>query len=256
MWKSHVADSEALFFSKPAVQLVRQQHSGLAICGLAVHQWVQDGVHGHEALLVGDRALGELLCLLCLCWPPTLDECGFVASEFQMEKHLAQVPSSVLLVENHDVFGMDGTTPCEPRDGSNLGFACRAIHKLVEELQLLLGGLLRLHQLAGVWKQPGLCQMGDLHGEHLAHQVDLESTGLLEPCGESRNGFMFPFAGKRGQQAAMPLEKIWKMQAPVPLPYQSHVEVGLLEALDGIFRSLQKAGPGGGPMHDSLVNLV
>ena len=90
------------------------RHSGLLLCVLAIQQWVLDGVDGNEAMLIVDGAFGVVSHLVDFAWTPSLDQCSFLAGEVQVEADLADLPTSVAVVEDHDIVAVDYTTPGEP----------------------------------------------------------------------------------------------------------------------------------------------
>ena len=119
---------------------------------------------------------------------------------------------SVLVVEDHHVVGMNGATFGKLRSRSNQGFIRWAIHQVAEDLELLLGGFLRLHQLAVVRKETWLLQSDDLHGHDLLHQMAFESSGLLQIGGKLANCLVLPLCGECGWQCPMSLQEIWQVE--------------------------------------------
>ena len=73
-----------------------------------------DGVDGNEAMLIVDGAFGVVSHLVDFAWTPSLDVCSFLAGEVQVEADLADLPTSVAVVEDHDIVAVDYTTPGEP----------------------------------------------------------------------------------------------------------------------------------------------
>ena len=139
---------------------------------------ILDGLDGNETLLMGDGAIRRVGCFVRR-GSPTLEKCDLLHTQFQMEPDLAEFPMSVLVVEDHDVVGVNGAAPGELGTRSNHGFICWAIHEVAEELELLFRGLLWLLQLASVRKQTWFPQSCDLHGHDLV-KVAFESTGFLQ----------------------------------------------------------------------------
>ena len=79
-----------------------------------------DGVDGNEALLVRDGAFRSMGCRVHRGSPP-LEKCDFAGAQFPMEPDLSDFPTSVLVVEDHHVVGMNGATFGKLRTRSNQG---------------------------------------------------------------------------------------------------------------------------------------
>ena len=87
----------------------------MASCSvLYIQQWVLDGVDGNEAMLVVDGAFGVVSHLVDFAWTPPLEQGSFLAGELQVKADLADLPTSVVVVEDHDIVAVDDTTPGEP----------------------------------------------------------------------------------------------------------------------------------------------
>ena len=82
--------------SKPAVEVVREQHSGFLVCGLAIHQRVDDGVDGNKSSLVAYGAVGILFGLGDLRGRPELQKGGLLGAQLKVEPNLANLPLVVL----------------------------------------------------------------------------------------------------------------------------------------------------------------
>ena len=162
-------------------------------------------------MLVRDGAFRRMGCFVHRGSPP-LEKCDLAGTQFQMEPDLSQFPMSVLVVEDHHVVGMNGATFGKLRSRSNQGFIRWAIHQVAEDLELLLGGFLRLHQLAVVRKETWLLQSDDLHGHDLLHQMAFESSGLLQIGGKLANCLVLPLCGECGWQCPMSLQEIWQVE--------------------------------------------